>query len=356
MFRKIIANTILAPFALLYGAGVSLRDFFYRKNLLKGYKFNVPVISVGNLSVGGAGKTPHIEYLIRLLKDFLNVTVLSRGYKRKTSGYLEILPSHNALDAGDEPLQFKRKFGDDIMVTVSESRAFGIPEIMATRPDTQTILLDDAFQHRSVEPGLNILLTEYGNPFFNDYLLPVGRLREWRSAYQRADIIIVSKCPTELSEAERDEWLEKIKPFPHQKVFFSYYAYGKPYYIFNPRYTLNLEEDLDVVLISAIANTEYLEEYLEEKTDLIKNLDYEDHHYFTEFDVSRLHKIFTHMPRKKKAIITTEKDAMRLELHRDFLVEKKMPIFVLPAEVRFHFDEEQRFAGEVQEFLLNFRE
>ncbi len=353
--QKIIAAVILAPFALLYGIGVSLRDFFYRKELLKGYSFNVPVISVGNLSVGGAGKTPHIEYLIRLLKDHINIATLSRGYKRKTSGYLEAARKHSAVDLGDEPLQFYRKYGNEILVTVSESRAFGIPEIIGRHPETQAVLLDDAFQHRSVRPGLNILLTEYGNPFFTDHLLPVGRLREWRSAYRRADTIIVTKCPPQMSREEREDWIAAIKPFPGQQVFFSYYDYGAPYYIFNPKYNLKLEKDLDVVLISAIANTDYLTDYLEEKTDLIKNLDYEDHHFFTDFDVDRLKKIFTNMPKGKKAILTTEKDAMRLELHRDYLVEHKLPIFVLPVEVKFHFGEEEQFDAEVKQFLLNFR-
>ncbi len=355
MIQKFLAKFFLAPFALLYGIGVSLRDFFYRKGLLKGYRFNVPVISVGNLSVGGAGKTPHIEYLIRLLKDYLHIATLSRGYKRKTKGYLEVKSKHNAEDVGDEPLQFKRKYGDDITVTVSESRAFGIPEIIATYPETQAILLDDAFQHRAVEPGLNILLTEYGKPFTRDQLLPVGRLREWRSAYQRADIIIVTKCPPQMDAAEKKAFITEINPFPHQKIFFSYYEYGKPYYLFNPRYNLKLEEDLDVLLISAIANTEYLVNYLAEKVDLVRDLNYEDHHYFTAFDVDRLKKIFDNMKKSKKAIMTTEKDAMRLELHRDFLVEKKMPIFVLPVEVRFHFDEGEKFNADLKEFLLNFR-
>lgn len=354
MLQKLIARLILSPFSLLYGIGVSLRDFFYRKNLLKGYKFNVPVISVGNLSVGGAGKTPHIEFLIRLLKDYINIATLSRGYKRKTSGFLEVTKRHNAEDVGDEPLQFKRKF-PDISVNVSESRAFGIPQIMSKHPDTHTILLDDAFQHRSVEPGLNILLTEYSNPFTRDYLLPMGRLREWRSAYQRADIIIVSKCPKQLSMEERDEWLKELSPFPHQKVFFSYYDYGKPYYIFDARYQLNLQEDLDAVLISAIANTKYLTDYLYPKLNFVKNLDYEDHHFFSNFDMERLKKIYDNIPSSKKVILTTEKDATRMELHREYLTKHKLPIFAMPVEVKFHFEEDEKFKTDIREFLLNFR-
>ena len=158
-----------------------------------------------------------------------------------------------------------------------------------------------------------------------------------------------------MSEEEKEAFIQEIKPFAHQKIFFSYYAYGRPYYLFNPRYNLKLEKDLDVLLISAIANTEYLVDYLAEEVDLVRDLNYEDHHYFTAFDVGRLKKIFENMKKSKKAILTTEKDAMRLELHRDYLVEQKMPIFVLPVEVRFHFDEGEKFNADLKEFLLNFR-
>ncbi|RME96755.1 MAG: tetraacyldisaccharide 4'-kinase, partial [Bacteroidetes bacterium] len=241
MIQRHLFRILLAPFSLLYGLAVSLRNAFYRAGLLKSMRFSVPVISVGNLSVGGAGKTPHIEYLIRLLREHIQVATLSRGYSRKTRGFLTVERQHNAEQVGDEPLQFKRKF-PDIGVYVAEDRAFAIPQIMAAQPDTQLILLDDAFQHRAVLPGLNILLTEYDNLFTRDYLLPAGRLREWRSAYERADVIVVSKCPPDLTQTDARRIRVEINPLPHQKIFFSYYAYQVPYYQFNPRYRLKLDD------------------------------------------------------------------------------------------------------------------
>ena len=354
MLQSIVAKIFLAPIALLYGIGVSLRNFFYRRGLLKGFKFNVPVISIGNLSMGGAGKSPHIEFLVRHLKDYIEVATLSRGYKRKTKGYLPVRLNHTAEDVGDEPLQFKRKF-PDVLVTVSESRAYGIPEIMSAKPDTQAIFLDDAFQHRSVQPSLNILLTEYAHPFTKDYLLPVGRLREWRSAYERAGIMIVSKCPPQLPDNETIRWQKELQPLPHQQLFFSYYDYGQPYYIFNPNVRAVLEEDVDVLLISAIARTEYLMDYLETKVNSVKSLEYEDHHFFTKFDVGRLKAFYENMPNKKKVILTTEKDAMRLELHREYLLEQQLPIFALPVEVQFHFDGKEKLLKAVEGNLLEFR-
>ena len=202
MIQNLLVKILLSPFSLLFGLGVSFRDFLYRKELLKGIEFNIPVISVGNLSIGGAGKTPHIEYLIRLLKDYVNIATLSRGYKRKTKGFMVVHPRNTAEQVGDEPLQFKRKF-PDIEVAVAEDRSFAIPELLKWNAELQIVLLDDAFQHRSIKPGLNILLTQFNLPFTRDFLLPSGRLREWRSAYERADIIVVSKCPIDVSEEEK---------------------------------------------------------------------------------------------------------------------------------------------------------
>ena len=354
MFQSQIIKILLAPLSLLYGVGVSLRDFFYRKGLLKGVEFDLPIISVGNLSVGGAGKTPHIEYLIRLLQPFLNVATLSRGYKRKTKGYIQVLPNHNAETVGDEPLQFKRKY-PNVLVAVAENRTFAIPKIVMEKPDTQVVLLDDAFQHRAIKPGLNILLTEFNYPFTEDYLLPSGRLREWRSSYKRADIMIISKCPPQISEEEKQDFIKKIKPFPHQKIFFSYYQYFQPYYILDARYRVKLEPDMDVLLICAIARTDYLVEYLESQVNEVKTLEYEDHRYFSNFDVSFLKKTFEEMDSKKKVILTTEKDAMRLQLHHPFLQENKLPIFALPVQVAFHFGEGEKFDQEVKDFLLDFK-
>ncbi len=339
---------------MLYGLGVSLRNFLYRHKLLSSVRFSVPVISVGNLSIGGAGKTPHIEYLIRLLRPYLTVATLSRGYRRTTRGYQVVLAEDHARNTGDEPLQFKRKF-PDVFVTVCESRALGIPALLQDRPDTQTILLDDAFQHRSVQPGLNILLTEYDLPFTRDFLLPSGRLREWRSAYRRADLVIVSKCPADLTEAEAARLTTAIQPFAHQRVLFSAYRYEHPYYILNPRHRIPLLENMAVLLVCAIANTAYLQRYLQATTGMVRTIAYEDHHYFTEEDLHHIERNFLLLPASNRIILTTEKDAMRLELHREWLMSQRIPVMVLPVSVHFLFDGAEHFDTAVKSFLLNFK-
>ncbi len=354
MVQNALLKILLLPFSLLYGLGINIRNFFYRTGLLKGIVFNIPVISVGNLSIGGTGKTPHIEYLIRLLKDYIEVATLSRGYQRKTKGYLKVQPSFNANQSGDEPLQFARKF-PDVLVTVGEDRSFAIPKIMQQNPETQVILLDDAFQHLSVKPGLNILLTEYERPFTEDFLLPTGRLREWRSAYSRADVIVVSKCPFDLTEEAKEAMRKEIRPMSHQKLFFSRYDYGNPYYMLNWQQQFQLQPDWDVLVICAIANTDYLLDYLKPRVNSVKTLEFEDHHYFTSYDLGRLQDTFEKIDSDKKVIITTEKDAMRLELHKDFLVESRLPILALPVEVGFMFDEKTDFDELIQQFLLEFK-
>lgn len=353
MLQIFLVRILLSPFSLLYGIGVALRNRFYDWGILKEVEFNLPVISIGNLSIGGTGKTPHVEYLIRLLKDYVDVVTLSRGYNRKTKGFQVVQPQNTAAEMGDEPLQYRRKYRD-IGVAVAESRTFGILEIVKRAPQTQVILLDDAFQHRSVKPSLNILLTEYYRPFFKDYLLPSGRLREWRTAYLRADVVIVSKCPQGLTTDDAEEMRKKLKLRPEQALFFTEYAYQRPYYMFNPNYQLELNEDLSVMLICAIANTDYLLDHLTEQSEEVRMMEFEDHHYFTKYELGRLLENFTNWETSKKAILTTEKDAMRLEMHRDFLLENKLPIFVLPAQVRFLFGQEEEFQNLVKNHLLNF--
>lgn len=354
MVQNILVKLLLAPFSLLYGLGVAARDQFYKVGLLKSISFNIPVISVGNLSVGGAGKTPHIEYLVHLLKDYLNVATLSRGYKRKTKGFLSVHPKMNAEQAGDEPLQFKRKF-PDVFVSVGESRALAIPKIIQNQPETQLVLLDDAFQHRAVTPGLNILLTEYARLFTKDFLLPSGRLREWRYSYKRADIIIVSKCPPQITQEEKEALRKEINPLPHQRLYFSYYQYGHPYQMGRPGQFYPLQKDWDVLLVCAIANSDYLLSYLENQVNEIRAMEYEDHHYFTKHDLGQIMRSFEQMESTKKLLVTTEKDAMRLEMHWPYIVENKIPILILPVRVGFHFEQTEEFNEDIQKFLLEFK-
>ena len=354
MIQHFLFRILLAPVSLLYGIGVALRNAFYKYGILKEVSFDLPLIAVGSLSVGGAGKTPHVEYLIRMLRPYINVATLSRGYNRKSKGYINVLPQHTVEEVGDEPLQYRRKF-PDVMVTVSESRTFAIPQIVMSRPDIQVVLLDDAYQHRSIHAGLNILLTDFRKPFTRDYLLPSGRLREWRAAYKRADILIVSKCPPQMTGAQKDAMVSEIMPYPNQLIFFSYYKYLPAYNMFHPREWFRFYEDVDVLLICAIAGTDYLLEHLEPQVHSVQVMEYEDHHYFNKHDVSNLHTHFERMDSSNKIVLTTEKDATRLAVHRAYLEEKGLPVYVLPVEVAFHFDEQADFEEAVKAYLLDFK-
>jgi tetraacyldisaccharide 4'-kinase len=352
MTQNNLIRILLLPFSLLFGIVIFLRNILYRGLLLRSVSFNLPVIGVGNLSVGGAGKTPHIEYLIQLLSPYLNVAVLSRGYKRKSKGFKFINREDNALSVGDEPYQYFIKY-NTIKVAVSESRSLGVPMIVNQYPDTELILLDDSYQHRAVVPGLNILLTEYDHPYYSDFLLPSGRLREWPSAAQRADMIIVTKCPSLLSSEARSKVLSRINPLSNQKVFFSYYQYSNPYNLFTGA-RINLHDVEELILLTAIANEAYLLRHLDQYDSEVYAIHYEDHHYFSPHEISQLFLQFENMKKERKIILTTEKDATRLMLHAPYLREKGLPVYILPIQVAFLLEEGVSFNEEIKRFLINF--
>lgn len=354
MSQYALLKILLSPFSLLYGFIVGARNTMYQTGMLKSTEFSIPIIGVGNLSMGGSGKTPHVEYLIRLLQPYINIGTLSRGYMRKTRGYMEVLSGHSVDLSGDESLQYKLKY-PDVIVSVAEQRALGIPMMLGDHPDLQTIILDDAFQHLSVSPGLNVLITDYKFPFFKDYLLPSGRLREWRNSYKRADVIIVSKCPPSLSDEEMKIWIKNINPTKDQKVFFSYYEYGNPYYMYDSNQRITLDKTMDIVLISGIAKPIYLQEYLEEKVNYVNIHAYEDHHVFKPHEVSLIDRSLQDMVSEKKFVITTEKDSTRLDTHREFLQEKNIPIYILPIQVKFHENNEIDFDAFIKEYLLSYQ-
>ncbi len=354
MVRNILLKILLFPFSIIYGFFSWLYNLTYDSNVLESIKFSLPVISVGNLTVGGTGKTPHIEYLVNFLKPYLQIATLSRGYKRKTKGFRKVELSDDIKAVGDEPLLYKRKY-HDVNVYVAESRLEGISNIVMDAPDVQTILLDDAYQHREITPAINILLTEFDFPFYKDFYLPTGRLREWRSGYKRADIIIVTKCPDEVSEAQKSELIEKINLRKNQKIFFSYYRYFNPYYIYNPEQRIRLDKNMTVLLISALASTSYLLNHLEDKIEDLHSLEFTDHHNFTFDEVVNFKRIFDELGNTNKIILTTEKDAMRLDIHRQYILENKLPIFVLPVAVDFLFDEKKIFDETIKNMLLEFK-
>lgn len=354
MSQNILLKLLLAPLSLLYGLVIGARNTLYQTGVLKSSSFTIPVIGVGNLSMGGSGKTPHVEYMIRLLQPYINLGILSRGYMRKSRGYMEVMTGHGVDLTGDESLQYKLKY-PQVVVSVSERRAIGIPLMMADHPDLQTVILDDAFQHLSVSPSLNILITDYKFPFFKDHILPSGRLREWRSAAQRADVMIVSKCPQDLTKEQMEEWKKNLKATPEQKVFFSTYLYGDPYYMYDPKQKIKLQDNLNAVLISGIAKPIYLQEYLDSKINYVNVHAYEDHHNFKPHEVSLVQRALEELPGENKIVITTEKDSTRLDKHREFLQEKKMPIFILPIQVKFLNNNEENFDAFIKDYLLNYK-
>ena len=337
-------NKALQPLSWLYGLGVNFRNMLFEMGILKSRSFDVPVISVGNITVGGTGKTPHVEYLIRLLKDNFKVAVLSRGYKRKTHGFLRADKNSTVRDIGDEPFQMKTKF-PDITVAVDGKRTRGITQLTSGDSDSQpdVILLDDAFQHRYVKPGINIMLVDYHHLIIYDRLLPSGRLREPVKSKDRADIVIITKCPTDMKPMEYRVITKAMSLYPYQQLFFSTHVYEPPRPVFpkNAK-TLGNFKDMNVLLLSGIASPEQMLIDLQERASQITPLSFSDHHNFSQKDIMHINEVFAGLP-SPKVIITTEKDETRLLNTEGLSDEVKRSLYVLPVKVSFMLDQEETF-------------
>ncbi len=336
---------VLYPLSLLYFLAIKIRNWLFDKGIYKEYQFSVKTINVGNLTVGGTGKTPHVEYLIRLLNPSKKIATLSRGYGRKTKGFLEATETSTAEEIGDEPLQFYKKFHNKVNVTVGEERLFAIPKILDLHPHINVILLDDAYQHRFVKPHINILLTDYNLLFYNDLMLPAGRLREDAAGASRANIIVVSKCPSQLADTTTNQITEKIKKYnPKAPVFFSSIRYLSPVSLFD-----NFKEiNKDVIVLTGIAKANLMLEFIRKSHNVLHHLEFNDHHAYTKEDMQQLIKVFNNYPPKTTSIITTEKDMVKLTdvALREFI--ENLPIYYLPIEIYFLKDE-QRF----NELIIN---
>jgi tetraacyldisaccharide 4'-kinase len=342
---------LFLPFAIIYWLIIWLRNFFYNKNILTSSSFGLPVICVGNLSLGGTGKSPMVEFLVGRLRHRFKLATLSRGYKRKTTGYALANENTTALDIGDEPMLFHLKF-PDVPVAVGEERLVAIPQLLHDKPKTQAIILDDAFQHRAVNAGLNILLTDYSNLFTRDFYLPTGDLRDLKSSYKRADIIVVTKCKPELSADEADKIRNEIRPLPHQQVFFSTIQYGQPYHITKLLpFELNLKTE--VLLVTGIANPLPLKKLLEERSHTYYMMAFSDHYIFRIDDLKEMRKRFEKIDVANKIILTTEKDAMRLMKFRTEL--ESLPMYVIAIRHYFLFGEEGKFINAVIKFIEEFK-
>ena len=324
---------IALPCAWIYGSIVWCRRWLYKKGVLKTHTFSTPTIGVGNLSVGGSGKTPHVEYLVSALSENCKIAVLSRGYGRRTQGFIKVEPFHTAEQVGDEPLQYVRKFNPErVGVFVCENRAEGIRKIEAHYP-ADSIILDDAYQHLRVRPDFSILLTDYARLFTQDFPLPVGRLREFRTAAKQADFIVVTKCP-ELAVNAKDKIMEDIRKYSLAPVDFSTVKHGalKPFNLAAEAMNADLAE-VEVLLLSGIANPKPFVNYMEARFKVFKIFSFGDHHKFTERDLRNLKNSF--QGHSKAILVTTEKDAMRLINSEIEKMISEIPCFYLPIEVEF---------------------
>lgn len=338
-------NEWLLPLSWLYGIGVGIRNSLFDLGILKSRSFDVPVISVGNITVGGSGKTPHVEYLIELLRKRAKVAVLSRGYKRKSKGYVLSGPDTKMQEIGDEPYQMHKKF-NDIYVAVDKDRCHGIERLTtdSETKDTDVILLDDAYQHRYVKPGINILLVDYHRLIIYDKLLPAGRLREPKEGKTRADIVIVTKCPKNLKPMSFRVLSRALNLFPYQQLYFTRLDYSDLHLLFGKktRPLSDITPNEHILLLTGIASPEQMVQDLKPYCKDITPLRFADHHQFTDSDVEKINSTFASLP-SPSCIITTEKDATRLENMQGLSEEVKRNLYVLPVKVKVMLDKQEKF-------------
>ena len=339
---------LLLPIALIYHIVLTIRHKLYDWHILRATQFEKPVICVGNLNLGGTGKTPHTEYLIELLKDNYRMATLSRGYGRRTKGFKLAENTSTYEDLGDEPLQYFKKF-PEISVAVDEDRVDGVRKLLISPNNAEVILLDDAFQHRKIKAGLNILLTEYQHLYCDDFLFPAGTLRDVKSAVKRAQIIVVSKSPKHLNEGEKQQIIGKLKPTEEQKVFFSYLEYNDLQPINEKAKTVSIENADSVLAFCGIANPKPFVEELGNHYKTVDFLSFTDHHPYTENDIKTILKCFDNLDGEKKIIVTTEKDAARLTNSPYLCQFETAPLYDLPVSVRFH--EEEKFNEEILSYV-----
>lgn len=334
-----IITCVLTPLSWLYGTAVSIRNYFYDKHLIPTIGFDIPIVSVGNLAVGGTGKTPHVEYLINNLSADYNIAILSRGYKRKTRGYVLANTTSTPDTIGDESYQIYRKFGDTVKVAVCERRSDGIQQLLKDHPEINLIILDDAFQRRELRTNVSLLLTDYNRPYYNDKVLPLGRLREPIREASRADIIVVTKCKSDILPFDYRVIDGNLKKFSYQKAFFSRYEYGELKPVFDDvcSYSVSMSQltgNDSVLLLTGIANPRSFIRHFKDYAVKKKVCHFPDHHSFTRRDLMYIEDAFNNMKGEHKIIITTEKDAVRLLANPYFPESLKKVVFYQPIKVR----------------------
>jgi len=350
--KSTIIKILLFPFSILYRMVVAVRNWLFNIGALRIHQFEVPIISVGNITVGGTGKTPATEYLVELLQSKMKVGVLSRGYKRKSRGYVLASQNPSPLEIGDEACQIKNKFPETI-VAVDKNREHGIRK-MKKEKDTKlgVIILDDAFQYRAVEPDVSILLMDYNRPAMEDYLLPLGQLREPLKSLKRAHIVIVTKCPQDITPMDMRIMTKKLNLYPYQTLYFTTVAYGEPIAVFPQKSNQTPDfSNKTALALSGIAVPAPFEKYLQKQAKEIVQLRFSDHHNFSQKDLMKIEKKFNDIPNPDKVIITTEKDATRLRSHPGFPESLKNKIYYIPLTIRFLQDQEKSFNKQIYDYV-----
>ena len=350
-------KSLLIPFSLLYGLIVALRNLLFDFNVLKITEFKIPIISVGNITVGGTGKTPHIEYLISLLKDDYSIATLSRGYKRKSKGFILADAKASANTIGDEPMQIKRKF-PDILVSVDSKRVNGVKNLLKSEHGNEldAILLDDAYQHRYIKPGLSILLIDYNRPITRDFILPYGRLRESSEEKDRANIIIVSKTPENMTPIERRIIVKELNLLPYQTLYFTCLDYDSIQPVFK-KDAINVvneewgKENFSILLVTGIANPKPLRDYLETFTNNVEEIQFPDHYSFSSKDINQIEKRYLELQGENKIIITTEKDATRFYDMKISQETIRKNLFFVPLRIKFLKDDKSLFDNQILNYV-----
>jgi len=354
--RKAIMDGVLTPFSWIYGAGVWVRNTAFKIGILPQEEFDIPVVSVGNITVGGTGKTPHVEYIIEALYRHYHIGVLSRGYKRQTKGFIQATNALTPRDIGDEPYQIYHKYGSLITLAVSENRRKGIHELLRIDPNINLVLLDDGFQHRYVRPKVNIVLVNFNDPPFNDKLLPLGHLREPADNVLNAHMVVVTKCPTDLSPIDIRMMKDGLNLFPSQKLYFSNIRYADPVSIFpvsNPQLTSlqELTANDSVLCVTGVATPLPLVRYLRQFQAQVKVMHFDDHHFFTRRDFSDIFKHYNELEGRRKFIITTEKDSVRI-LNDPYYPPTMRPcIYYVPIKVGFLQDGNGDFIADLDHLI-----
>jgi len=352
-------SIFLYPLSLIYGIITAIRNFLFKTNLISSREFRIPVICVGNLAVGGTGKTPHTEYLAGLLKKEFRVAVLSRGYKRKSSGFLYADKNSTVRDIGDEPLQIFRKF-PDVTVAVDSNRVRGVETILSGKPDTGVIILDDAYQHRRITPGFSILLSEFSNLMIKDHMLPYGNLRESISNMSRADIILITKSPENISPIDRRIIVKEIGKAPYQNLYFTSLTYQEPVPVFDdcrdkqahPLFKAGDDnQETGIVLVTGIAGPQPLLEYMKKNVSEIFHISFGDHHYYKEKDIDRIIEAWDNLKSPERFIVTTEKDAVRLREFANIAEPGRSALYYIPIGIKFLNDDQEEFDNLIIDYV-----